>query len=46
MAMPRNRRTSSSLSSSDNRLTDSDKIDGAASWDAIEWTKVEVILYR
>ncbi|GKB16741.1 hypothetical protein Tco_0850664 [Tanacetum coccineum] len=42
MAMPRNRRTSSSLRD-ENRLTDSDKMDGAASWDAIEWTKVEPV---
>nr|XP_043612710.1 phosphatidylinositol-3-phosphatase myotubularin-1-like isoform X3 [Erigeron canadensis] len=40
MAMPRNRRTTS-LRDSDNRLTDSDKIEGTGSWDAIEWTKID-----
>ncbi|CAI9296194.1 unnamed protein product [Lactuca saligna] len=40
MAMPRNRRTTS-LRDSDSRLGESDKIDGAGSWDAIEWTKID-----
>ncbi|KVI05085.1 GRAM-like protein [Cynara cardunculus var. scolymus] len=40
MAMPRNRRTTS-LRDSDSRLGDSDKIEGAGSWDAIEWTKID-----
>lgn len=43
MAMPRNRRTTS-LRDSDSRLGgDSDKIEGTGSWDAIEWTKIDVI---
>lgn len=44
MAMPRNRRTTS-LRDSDTRFaSDSDnKIEGAGSWDAIEWTKIDVI---
>ncbi|KAM7532315.1 hypothetical protein LguiB_035725 [Lonicera macranthoides] len=32
---------STSLRDSDSRLTESEKIDGAASWDAIEWTKID-----
>ncbi|XP_035832415.1 phosphatidylinositol-3-phosphatase myotubularin-1 isoform X3 [Helianthus annuus] len=42
MAMPRNRRTTTSLRDSDTtRLPDSDKIEGAGSWDALEWTKID-----
>ncbi|KAD2804714.1 hypothetical protein E3N88_38091 [Mikania micrantha] len=40
MAMNRNRRTTS-LRDSDSRLSESDKIDGAGSWDALEWTKID-----
>ncbi|XP_076914563.1 phosphatidylinositol-3-phosphatase myotubularin-1-like isoform X2 [Bidens hawaiensis] len=41
--MNRNRRTSS-VRESDTRLNDSDRIiEGAGSWDAIEWTKIDPI---
>lgn len=44
MAAPRTRSgRSTSLRDSDTRLTESEKIEGAGSWDALEWTKVEVI---
>ncbi|KAI3816185.1 hypothetical protein L1987_15876 [Smallanthus sonchifolius] len=40
MAMSRNRRTTS-LRDSDSRLGESDRIEGAGSWDAIEWTTID-----
>ncbi|KAM0042588.1 putative phosphoric monoester hydrolase [Helianthus debilis subsp. tardiflorus] len=48
MAMPRNRRTTTtSLRDSDTtRLPDSDKIEGAGSWDALEWTKIDPVVSR
>lgn len=41
MATPRTRSTS--LRDSDSRLTESEKIEGAGSWDALEWTKIEPV---
>uniref|UniRef100_A0A162A3V2 phosphatidylinositol-3,5-bisphosphate 3-phosphatase n=1 Tax=Daucus carota subsp. sativus TaxID=79200 RepID=A0A162A3V2_DAUCS len=34
---------SASFRDSDTRLTESERIDGAGSWDALEWTKVEPV---
>lgn len=42
MATPRTRSgRSTSLRDSDSRLTESEKIEGAGSWDALEWTKID-----
>ncbi|GER51204.1 myotubularin-like phosphatases II superfamily [Striga asiatica] len=44
MAMPRTRSgRTTSLRDSDMRLSESDRIEGAGSWDAIEWTKVDPV---
>ncbi|KAA8534498.1 hypothetical protein F0562_032015 [Nyssa sinensis] len=44
MATPRTRSgPSTSLRDSDSRLTESEKMEGAGSWDAIEWTKIEPV---
>ncbi|XP_028094057.1 phosphatidylinositol-3-phosphatase myotubularin-1 isoform X2 [Camellia sinensis] len=40
---PRSGRSTSLREADDNRLTESEKIEGAGSWDAIEWTKIEPI---
>ncbi|EYU38062.1 hypothetical protein MIMGU_mgv1a0012801mg, partial [Erythranthe guttata] len=45
MAMPPRTRSgrTTPLHDSDPRLSESDRIDGAGSWDAIEWTKVDPV---
>lgn len=44
MDFPRTRvGRSTSLREPDTRLTESDKIEGAGSWEALEWTKIDVI---
>ncbi|KAK6144695.1 hypothetical protein DH2020_021515 [Rehmannia glutinosa] len=44
MAMPRTRSgRTTSLRESDSRLSESERIEGAGSWDAIEWTKVDPV---
>lgn len=41
--MPRSRSgRTTSLRDLDSRLSDSERIEGTGSWDAIEWTKVDV----
>ncbi|XP_027111396.1 phosphatidylinositol-3-phosphatase myotubularin-1-like isoform X2 [Coffea arabica] len=45
MDLPRTRvgRSTSLRDPSDTRFTDSDKIEGAGSWEALEWTKIEPV---
>ncbi|KAI3470564.1 hypothetical protein Pfo_027227 [Paulownia fortunei] len=44
MDMPRTRSgRTTSLRESDSRLSESERIEGAGSWDAIEWTKVDPV---
>ncbi|KAL6963489.1 Phosphoric monoester hydrolase [Sarracenia purpurea var. burkii] len=45
MATPRPRPglSASLRGSDDHRLTESEKIEGAGSWDALEWTKIEPV---
>lgn len=43
MSMPRSRSVrTTSLRDPDTRFTDSEKIEGAGSWEALEWTKIDV----
>ncbi|KAL3523541.1 hypothetical protein ACH5RR_016375 [Cinchona calisaya] len=44
MDLPRTRAgRSTSLRDTDNRLTEFDKIEGAGSWEALEWTKIDQV---
>ncbi|XP_042521351.1 phosphatidylinositol-3-phosphatase myotubularin-1-like [Macadamia integrifolia] len=44
MATPKSRiPRSTSLRDSDSRFSESEKMEGAGSWDAIEWTKIEPV---
>lgn len=45
--MPRSRSgRTTSLRESESRLSESERIEGAGSWDAIEWTKVDVCEFQ
>ncbi|XP_057475302.1 phosphatidylinositol-3-phosphatase myotubularin-1-like isoform X2 [Actinidia eriantha] len=43
MPKPRSGRSTSLRELDENRLTESEKIEGASSWDALEWTKIEPV---
>ncbi|GFZ11171.1 hypothetical protein Acr_22g0005690 [Actinidia rufa] len=43
MPKPRSGRSASLRESDESRLIESDKIEGAGSWDALEWTKIEPV---